>query len=92
MSASLETLDSPVGTVVVPLQQTQTHEDYGPQINLTLWSLGSVAAIWLAVRVYCKFARRRGLWWDDYVLIASWVSRARAMFLHTGFRGGRRKG
>ena len=73
MSTSTEILeDSPVSGVVVPPEQT--HDDYGPQINLTLWGLSIVAAIWLVVRVYCKYARHRGLWWDDYVLIASWVS------------------
>lgn len=65
--------DSPIDGVVVVIPP-QPNDDYGPQVNLTLWSLSAVAAIWLAVRVYCKFARRRGLWWDDYVLIASWVS------------------
>lgn len=64
--------DSPIDSVALVLPP-QPHDDYGPQINLTLWSLSAVAAIWLVVRVYCKLARRRGLWWDDHVLLASWV-------------------
>lgn len=76
MSASVSSdmlEDSPIDDVVVVIPP-QAQDNYGPQINLTLWSLSGVAAIWLAVRIYCKFARRRGLWWDDYFLIASWVS------------------
>jgi hypothetical protein len=49
-------------------------ENYGPQINFTIWLLTALSATFLALRVYCKFLRHRGLWWDDYLLIASWVS------------------
>jgi len=48
-------------------------EDYGPQVNFTIWLLTALSAAFLALRVYCKFLRHRGLWWDDHVLIASWV-------------------
>jgi len=47
--------------------------DYGPQVNFTMWLLTALAAMFLALRLYCKFLRHRGLWWDDHVLIASWV-------------------
>lgn len=33
-----------------------------------------LSAIFLGLRLYCKVIRRRGFWWDDYVLIAAWVS------------------
>ncbi|KAK0625472.1 hypothetical protein B0T17DRAFT_508459 [Bombardia bombarda] len=49
-------------------------EDYGPQINFTIWLLTALSAAFLALRVYCKFLRHRGLWWDDHVLIGSWLS------------------
>ncbi|KAK3346864.1 hypothetical protein B0T25DRAFT_613518 [Lasiosphaeria hispida] len=49
-------------------------EDYGPQVNFTIWFLTALSAAFLALRVYCKFLRHRGLWWDDHVLIGSWVS------------------
>ncbi len=48
--------------------------DFGPQINFTLWLLTALSAAFLALRIYCKFLRHRGLWWDDHLLIASWVS------------------
>lgn len=54
-------------------QRTST-ENYGPQINFTIWLLTALSAMFLALRVYCKFLRHRGLWWDDHILIASWVS------------------
>lgn len=46
----------------------------GPKVNTAVWCLFAFATIFLGLRVYCKFRRNRGLWWDDYVLIASWVS------------------
>ncbi|KXX74856.1 hypothetical protein MMYC01_206697 [Madurella mycetomatis] len=48
--------------------------DLGPQVNFTIWLLTALSAAFLALRVYCKFLRHRGLWWDDHVLIASWLS------------------
>lgn len=48
--------------------------NFGPQVNFTIWLLTALSAAFLALRVYCKFLRHRGLWWDDYLLIASWVS------------------
>ncbi|KAK4120726.1 hypothetical protein N657DRAFT_648913 [Parathielavia appendiculata] len=38
-----------------------------------IWSLTIAAAVFLALRLYCKLSRGRLLWWDDYFLIASWV-------------------
>jgi hypothetical protein len=53
--------------------QRLNSRNYGPQINFTIWLLTALSAIFLALRVYCKFLRHRGLWWDDHILIASWV-------------------
>jgi hypothetical protein len=49
------------------------HVDLGPQLNFTMWLLVALSAAFLALRMYCKFLRHRGTWWDDHVLIASWV-------------------
>jgi hypothetical protein len=59
---------------VVSLSPTISTMNLGPHINFTIWLLTALSAVFLALRVYCKFLRHRGLWWDDYVLIASWVS------------------
>ncbi|KAK1833454.1 hypothetical protein QBC39DRAFT_254427 [Podospora conica] len=48
--------------------------DYGPQVNFTMWLLTALAAMFLALRLYCKSLRHRGLWWDDWVLVASWLA------------------
>lgn len=62
------------GTSLSPaVLQRINKENYGPQINFTIWLLTALSAMFLALRVYCKFLRHRGLWWDDYILIASWV-------------------
>ncbi len=49
------------------------HDNGGPKLNAVVWVLTSLAAIFLVLRVYCKFLRHKGLWWDDYILIMAWV-------------------
>jgi hypothetical protein len=50
------------------------------ELNAGLWSLFAGATIFLVLRVWCKITRRYGLWYDDYILLVSWVSVA--MFYH----------
>jgi len=52
--------------------------DYGPQLNITIWFLTLFSTLFLGLRIYCKLWRSRSMWWDDYVLIASWVRATRA--------------
>ncbi|KAK6084336.1 integral membrane protein [Seiridium cupressi] len=49
------------------------HDNFGPKVNVCVWGLSSMAAAWLILRVYYKFLRQKRLWWDDYILIASWL-------------------
>ncbi|TDZ24740.1 hypothetical protein Cob_v002411 [Colletotrichum orbiculare MAFF 240422] len=49
-------------------------EDYGQTINAVVWSQSGLSLFFLCLRVYCKFKKHRGLWWDDHVLIASWLA------------------
>ncbi|CRK28259.1 hypothetical protein BN1708_018342, partial [Verticillium longisporum] len=46
-------------------------DDLGPRLNATVWSLTAVSGLFLGLRLYCKFTRRRGLWLDDHFLIAA---------------------
>ncbi|KAK4164281.1 putative integral membrane protein [Cladorrhinum sp. PSN259] len=48
--------------------------DLGPELNTIFWLLTSMSFAFLVFRLYCKFLRGRRLWWDDYVLIAAWIS------------------
>ncbi|KAL2268280.1 hypothetical protein VTJ83DRAFT_3126 [Remersonia thermophila] len=48
--------------------------DLGPQVNFTIWLLTSLSSALLALRIYCKLLRHRGLWWDDHFLIAAWLA------------------
>ncbi len=50
------------------------HDNAGPEANAVAWSLLGVAGVFLGLRVYCKYYGHRRLWWDDRILIASWVS------------------
>jgi hypothetical protein len=51
----------------------RSHEDLGPELNIVFWLLTGLAFVFLALRIYCKLHRGRRLWWDDHLLIASWV-------------------
>lgn len=50
------------------------HDNAGPMLVIVIWVLIAIASLFLALRIYCKWLRRSGLWWDDYVLIGAWVS------------------
>ncbi|KAK0724078.1 hypothetical protein B0H67DRAFT_567205 [Lasiosphaeris hirsuta] len=50
--------------------------DYGPRLNTVVWLLVSVSAIFLFTRLYLKNCQNRGLWWDDWTLLAAWVCQA----------------
>jgi hypothetical protein len=47
--------------------------DYGPRLNALMWLMVSVAALFLFTRLYLKKCQMRGLWWDDYILLAAWI-------------------
>jgi hypothetical protein len=49
------------------------HADAGSTILTVLWVLTTIPALFLALRLYCKFKTHRGLWWDDHILLGSWV-------------------
>ncbi|KAF4978612.1 hypothetical protein FZEAL_5015 [Fusarium zealandicum] len=43
------------------------------ELNAGLWSLFSGASIFLGLRLWVKLTRRHGTWYDDYILIVSWI-------------------
>ncbi|KAK3901529.1 hypothetical protein C8A05DRAFT_44827 [Staphylotrichum tortipilum] len=48
-------------------------ESKGSKVNIVCWLLAALSAAFLGLRLFCKFKTHRGLWWDDHVLIVSWV-------------------
>ncbi|KAK3946541.1 hypothetical protein QBC32DRAFT_272122 [Pseudoneurospora amorphoporcata] len=46
----------------------------GPEVSAGLWVLISISGLFLALRVYLKMYRLKGLWWDDYILACAWVT------------------
>jgi len=48
--------------------------DYGPRLNVVIWLMCSLSALFLFTRLYLKNFQNRGLWWDDYALLAAWAS------------------
>ncbi|KAL6706705.1 hypothetical protein ACN47E_005247 [Coniothyrium glycines] len=47
--------------------------DNGPLIVGITWWLTFFCGGFLGLRLYAKLSRKQGLWWDDYILIASWI-------------------
>jgi len=48
--------------------------DYGPLLNLLIWTLAVSCTAFLALRIWAKVRRGNQLWYDDHILIAAWVS------------------
>ena len=48
-------------------------QNLGSYLNRVIWTLAALSGLFIGLRLYSKLLRRRHLWWDDYVLIASWV-------------------
>ncbi|KAK4105421.1 hypothetical protein N658DRAFT_503567 [Parathielavia hyrcaniae] len=48
-------------------------DDLGPRTDIVCWLLMALSAVFLALRVFCKYRTHRALWWDDHILIISWV-------------------
>ena len=64
-------------TMILPRTTVQTVQYINPQteVNAGLWTLFAGTSVFLAVRVWCKLDfRQSGLWYDDHILIVSWVS------------------
>ena len=53
------------------------HDNHGVKMNAVAWTLSALATLFLALRLWAKFRRRKNLWWDDYILIAAWVRERR---------------
>jgi hypothetical protein len=45
------------------------------QVYIGLWCLQIGATAFLSARLWAKLTRRHGLWWDDYILMTTWVRR-----------------
>jgi hypothetical protein len=64
------------------------HENLGPYLLRVVWPLAALSTLFLGLRAYCKLSRRHRLWWDDYILIASWVrTRTVGTVLHFSHNG-----
>jgi len=47
--------------------------DEGAHLNTSVWTLVGVSGLFLCLRIWCKLARARSLWWDDALLTVSWT-------------------
>lgn len=48
--------------------------DYSPLLLRSIWSLFGFATLFIGLRVYARLTPHPALWWDDHLLITSWVS------------------
>jgi hypothetical protein len=53
--------------------------DPSVQLNTGLWTLFAGTTVFLALRIWIKITRRHGLWYDDHILLVTWV----CFFFHT---------
>ncbi|KAJ8118167.1 hypothetical protein ONZ43_g4044 [Nemania bipapillata] len=58
----------PVELPPVEVEDDLDHDDFGPSVEACVWALVLLAAGWLALRLYLKVRKHRGLWWDDHFL------------------------
>jgi hypothetical protein len=59
-------------------------ENHGPYLLRVIWPLAALSTFFLGLRLYCKLSRRHRLFWDDYFLLASWVTYNPTLVLRTG--------
>jgi hypothetical protein len=52
------------------------HETTGRRLDVAILVLALVPAVFVALRFYVKIFRRKGLWWDDWILLVAWVRRS----------------
>lgn len=57
-----------------PQTQRPNDEGFGAYINAIGWVLLSLSGLVVGARVWAKVSARKGLWWDDYIVLAAWVS------------------
>ncbi|KAI1398873.1 hypothetical protein F4819DRAFT_510703 [Hypoxylon fuscum] len=55
----------------VPFEPTGAPSN-GPQTNAIVWTFAALATSFLGLRVVCKYRKHNHLWWDDWLLVASW--------------------
>ncbi|KAL8294560.1 hypothetical protein RB597_007799 [Gaeumannomyces tritici] len=44
----------------------------GALLSSVVWFLTALALVFLVLRLYSKYLRGKGFWWDDYILGAAW--------------------
>ncbi|KAI0966212.1 hypothetical protein F4678DRAFT_303889 [Xylaria arbuscula] len=68
--------DDSLGDLVIPLVELGDElapNNLGAAVGACIWALAALAAGWLALRLYLKLRKHRGLWWDDHFLTISWI-------------------
>ena len=53
--------------------QPLRHDNVGPQLDALAAVLAVLSGAFVLLRVFLKLRQRRGLWWDDYILILAYV-------------------
>ncbi len=67
------------GSIIPPPEEEGLVMALLPQYRnalIAIWILFGAATIFLGLRIYCKISKRKRLLRDDWILIASWISRS----------------
>ena len=49
------------------------HDSMGPTVLVVAWVLTAITSVFLVLRLYCKISINRRIWWDDGILLASYL-------------------
>lgn len=70
---------------VIMVSPRKTEVDYinpEKEVDTGLWILFGGATVFVGLRLWSKYSRRNGLWYDDYMLVLSLVSVSQVRFRH----------
>ncbi|KAL8366882.1 hypothetical protein RB595_005042 [Gaeumannomyces hyphopodioides] len=56
-----------------PLTGVCSADNVGPVSEIISWVLVGVSFVFLALRLYCKWIKSKTFWWDDWLLVITWI-------------------
>jgi len=74
LTASIDPFTVPKGNILNTASLTMPIAGKGPMLVAVLWSQNFLSAIFIGLRLYTRTCVITRFGWDDYALIATWVS------------------
>ncbi|PKS05641.1 hypothetical protein jhhlp_008160 [Lomentospora prolificans] len=74
MAEPTTTVDVSQATPTTIVDDGLPHNHLIVEFNVIIWILTGISGLVLFLRGYCKITRQRGLWWDDWIMLAAWIT------------------